>query len=264
MSQLSDKDFDKLFSEVFENFSEEPSSKVWFSVENDLERQQRANKKIRLAQWSVAASVVLCLATAALYLTNKQHLKGDQVAVVNTNDPNPDKETRNRAVIIQSPKIRASQPETEVRSEGKENKESKEQKNVPVRKKESSKSKAGTTQWNAESSETRLAKISTTEPSLIQSKGNVKAVPSDQCIPVVEPKLLHQALVAYDESEDGKAIPTVGDALNYIAAKVDKRDKKFLAINKKGSNFSLNLGLVKIERKRQQEEEESSSETEVR
>ncbi|MCO4292470.1 hypothetical protein NF867_06330 [Solitalea sp. MAHUQ-68] len=246
MSQLSDKDFDKLFSEAFENFNEEPSAKVWFSVENDLERQRLAGRKIRLAQWSIAASVVLCLVAGALFLTNKQQLKGDSIVSVGNNDPNPDKEIKSRAVIIQSPKAQSAQP-------AEPGTETKEQKTAPVRKKTPAKNKV---KADVEMSDTRLAQVSNTEPSFIQAKNSTGAIPSDQCIPVVEPKLLHQALIASNDATDEGGIPTIGDALNYIAAKVDKRDKKFLAINKKSSSFSLNLGVIKFERKRQAEEEE--------
>ncbi|UKJ06892.1 hypothetical protein [Solitalea lacus] len=249
MSQLSDKDFDKLLSDAFEGFTEEPSTKVWMAIENDLDRQRVAGKKMRLAQWSIAASVVLCLISAGLYFSDKHQLNGQEVAgVIDNKDPNPEKETRNRAVTILSPKTHTAEP-SPVKSEVKDSK--------PAQKKSglNSKEKAKASQAVVDG-DTRIAQVSNTETLRPHKAGTL---PTDNCVPDLQPKLLHQALIASENPEGSKEIPTIGDALNYIAAKVDKRDKKFMAF-KKSSGFSVNLGVVKIERKLQSEEEEKVEE----
>lgn len=254
MSQLSDKDLDKLFSDALEDLTVDPSPKVWFAVENDLERQRIAGRKLKLAKWSVAASVVLCMASIALYIGRQQKLAGDQIAVVNNNDHSMEKdgETRSRAVVIQSPK---AQTQTTTNAEPTQSVEPKESKKAPAKKKAVTEMKPKVTLEEME--DTRLAMVD--EPTTLESKSKAKVVAYDQCSPEVQPKLLHQALVNTNEPENSKGIPTIGDAINYIADKVDKRDKKFVAVDKTARTFSLNLGLLKLERKRPTDSEEEQT-----
>ncbi|MNS14777.1 hypothetical protein D3C72_464010 [compost metagenome] len=151
--------------------------------------------------------------------------------------------------MIQSPKAQVSNESVQTVEQPKESKK------VPVKKKSVKEVKPTVTL--EESEDTRLAMVA--EPATLESKSRAKVLAYDQCSPEVQPKLLHQALVNTNDPANSKGIPTIGDAINYIADKVDKRDKKFVAVDKNARTFSLNLGLLKLERKRPTDSEEEQT-----
>ncbi|SMO32112.1 hypothetical protein [Solitalea koreensis] len=249
MEQQHDKRLDDSFKNSFEGFEIEPSEKVWIGISDQLDRSHAIKHKIILARWAVAASVVLCLFSTVIYFMKKPAFNDQELAL--TGNPGlKDNWNKSTPIILELPKYQRAYKQSTAISDTKTTK-------APQTFEKSGK-RINTLVQKNESVEPHEEKLAIVNPLPSNRVVQFEGLSLDSS-PKIEHSILKTAMLhsANEHLIDDEAAPIldISAALNYVASKVDKRDKRFLAISKK-KGFSLNLGILKVEKKVNYIEEE--------
>ncbi|MEO5910663.1 MAG: hypothetical protein ABIP95_07225 [Pelobium sp.] len=270
MKQVSDKEFDGLFKSSFEDFEVQPSAKSWEKITNQLDAKP-AGKKIPIF-WSVAASVIVVLGIGiGLYTkpTAVIKLRPDQteemMANLESERTKGELAEDNRAnVAVEN--ITEGQNYTASHSSFTPIDNSKELaalNSVASEKNISNDATKGTTNSVLN---TNTAIQNTKQQELVQVKPNrpttvterILAEEASKIKPELETK--HETVLAQntiDENLGNSAninrrskIKSVGDLVNFVVAKVDKRDDKIIEVSRTDESDNevtgINLGLFKF------------------
>lgn len=240
MQHIPDKEFDKLVKDKFKELEIEPSANLWANIENELVPKR---KRIIPIFWMVAASLLILIGTMLLYQkTEKIQLHGAEQQV-------------NNKTIVD--KLNANDVEVEV-----SNIETKVSNFI-----QSSTAKIIVNEVeDGELKNTQLAMqpiIETERLPIKQQEVMQLAIASIKEIVVENPIVIAQvinspdvesyAISESDNISERKGIRNVGDLVNFVVDKVDKRDKKLLKFNTddddNSSLVALNIGFLKFNKK---------------
>lgn len=263
MHPISDKELDKLFQQRFGDLEIEPSAAVWEKITTSLD-QKKGGRAIFPSFWMAAASIVVLISAGLLYFSPQEVIKlhgnseitqsleetsspaeqneliaaiaepqnSDQAIPVNSSDFS----LESTAGIISSeyPSIQTSSvAEPEIK--------------LP-----------------AETEPVQISSAVVKKVNPVQAKKAVK-VPSrysgDQSeLDVTQPDMMAKAEFTEDEENveenelrGQKKIRSIGSLVNFVIAKVDKREDKLIEFkdSDEGSEVSgINLGLVKFKSKK--------------
>lgn len=263
---MQDKEFDELFKNRFESAEIEPSANLWSNIEEKLVVKR---KRVFPVYWSAAAAIVAVATIGLLFQKTEKIQSGTTAAITqqakenNTNEegsvlptsPNStdnyvpaSKEQRNGHLV-------ALQHNTEV---------SKHRDNVNA-----------TTAMVADQG-TQKKDLLAMQPSVAISHLDYKEVkikrekaelPKSIAAPVEEVMLATADVapeaadetereVAVDDNKGGesKGIRNMGDLINYVVDKVDKREEKFIQFktdeDDNSSLIGLNIGMFKFSQKK--------------
>ncbi|MBD3748049.1 MAG: hypothetical protein IE931_00995 [Sphingobacteriales bacterium] len=265
MKEISDKEFDGFFKSFFEDFEVEPSAKSWEEISNNL--AQKTEKRRFPLIWTAAASVMIIIAIGIRFYLQPAEmikLKGNQAA---------------EQVLASAPSTSSSAlPKEEISSVSKSNE--------TLRKKENATQKERSQQVNQEQQlasitpEKNISPDATTHSS--SSVLNTKAVDQNLAevneVQPVKVKTVTERILAEEAAqknneklkptevlaqslngnpiEDGAIsgkkvkIRSVGDLVNFVIAKVDKRNEKIIEVSKTDESDNeitgINLGLIKF------------------
>ena len=247
MQHMPDKDFDKLFKDSFMDAEIEPSADLWGNIAEQLEpKKKRTFPIMRVAAASVAVVASVLLFTQG---GDKVYLQGatPEVAMVNTPETTqvvPIAATEKIAVVSEAVLSEAAVSNRRLVS-------------------------------------TAVAKIETATIEDVQEKSFVAMQPSEKnehlvikrgevkpldVTPTVSNTIENQTMYAQadtkwvdyfepiEESDSNKkGIRNVGDLINYVVDKVDKRDKKIIKFDTddddNSSIIGLNIGFLKLNKK---------------
>ena len=235
MQAMQDKDFDQLFKDRFEEAEIQPSSNLWSNIEQELTPKK---KKVFPIYWAAAAVVVI--ATTIGLLSQKTEplklqgnaaeatAKAENVSVtpskLNTAIEEPVVETKSTPLIL-APKVKlenlvrknsqlALQPNQEVKRQ--------EVKVIDVAPEQKEEIKPLATLEK----EIMIAKI---DPPVIAEQSNQ---------------------IAETEVRERKGIRNVGDVINFVVDKLDKREKKIIQFktddDDNSSLIAVNIGILKF------------------
>lgn len=252
--RTSDKELDELFNSKLNNFEAEPSAKLWQNIHVELDKSLRKKKFVPVLQ--IAASVVILLSVGLFWIRSNETVTRKTIV--------------KKAVKLNS---RPLQPQNILR----ENKAEQKEKlfagtKIRVVKEAWPRKKAAkilVTKQQAQS------KISLDETStLVQNKLPVTVKP-DQVRPAIVPDggIVLKLQPAAIEGEPAKQIPVLsaqtnkpapvivkrkgirnmGDLVNLVMAKVDKRQDKLIEFtdNDGESNITgINLGIITIKKEK--------------
>jgi len=245
---MSDKELDNLFQSRFDNFEVHPSADLWSKIESELE-DKKPVKKLVPFRWMAAASVVL-IAGMAFYFsrpikTIQLHGKADQL-VKTEGKAQTESDGQTIAEESTTGAVQGKSAEQFARSAG--------QSTVKVRQTE----KQSQPVQNID----EVKKPVNNEPVLAQTL--IQQPKQEQKLPEVSKQNQVESVekpvyaaadtetepAAYsDDAQQKKRIRTVGDLVNFVVAKVDKREDKLIEFsnNDEGSKVSgINLGFVKL------------------
>ncbi|MFI5452342.1 hypothetical protein ACHMWN_09305 [Pedobacter sp. UC225_61] len=245
MQHIPDKEFDNLIRNKFEDAEIEPSANLWATIEQQLEPKR---KRVIPIYWMAAASVAIAITALLVFQkTEKIQLHGDDTV----------------ATVVEPTKQDAVIPTTEVPV-------------IPVSVKESnSTSSAVKTQKvqlldrtpSENNSEIILASV---QPKTITDRLPIKAADAkpldviEREVPIennevviakVEPqKEEGQVITETENTTERRGIRNVGDLVNYVVDKVDKREKKLVRFNTddddNSSLIGINIGFLKLNSKK--------------
>lgn len=245
MQHMPDKEFDQLFRDKFSDAEIEPSVNLWANIEQQLQPKKR--KRTFPIYWMAAASIVIAI-TAMLVLqkTEKIQLRGTEtIADVTTADIKPDVADENISANLPAKTFVADENNVASRK-------------VSLINNSDNKVVKSNLKNNEETMQPMLA--DTRLPIKQQEIKPIDVVPIKEAvaeIPIVYAQVLPQEDLNENAiSESGverKGIRNVGDLVNFVVDKVDKRDKKLLRFNTDDDDNSsivgINIGFLKFNKK---------------
>lgn len=247
MQHIQDKDFDNLFRDKFMDAEIEPPANLWAKIEDQLEPKR---KRILPIYWMAAASVAIVFTAMLVFQKpEKIQLHPDEVRPAITNG------------IVQSTPSKFEET-TEAPTQNKV---------VAERSFASAKVNAGAAKVVQNTISTATLKnneepMQPNETNTHLAIQRVGAKPIDvlPVSPVENPIVIAQAdpqhqiesdvIGELDNTTERKGIRNVGDLVNYVVDKVDKRDKKLVRFNTDDDDNSsivgINIGFLKLNKKK--------------
>ncbi len=248
MQHMPDNEFDKLFRDKFKDAEIEPSMNLWANIEKELEPKR---KKVVPIYWMAAATIAVAI-TAMLVFQKKEviHLQGaDPIAQVQPTTPTD---------VIATPDDLTQINDQAV------------------------KQRIAKVSFTTTKAETKTAVVLTTNQITEGTKNNQIAVQpntnNDRLLikpmdpkplnvePIKEQVVVENPIVIAsvqvnnkvedvinENSSDRKGIRNVGDLVNFVVDKVDKRDKKLVRFNTDDDDNSsivgINIGFLKFNKR---------------
>lgn len=232
MQHMQDKDFDQLFKDKLAHAEIEPSAALWQNIEQQLQPKRR---RLLPVYWA-AAAVAIVAVTAGLLFTkeDKIQLQGQVQIVTKTEMP------------VEQDEIHVQQQVQKVQS---------------VNVKEISKVKKN---------------LLAMQPLAADDHLNLKPITELNILPVPEMNLKEEVIIkeeglkgevllaaidvpatatadalnGQDEQVERKGIRNIGDLVNFVVEKVDKREQKFLEFktddDDNSSLVAINIGIIKL------------------
>ena len=253
MQHMPDKDFDQLFKNRFTDAEIEPSADLWGNIAQQLEPKRKRNFPM---MWMAAASVIV-VASVMLFTqrSEKVQLQGATVELA-TAKPADDTQTVQVAAIEESATVNTTvlsdaavsnrrlvnnaiakvTPPTEIKDVAKDN-------FIALQPSE------GIDRLDIKREEIKPLDVTPKETI-------VKEYAEDRMIAMRDTKGTGVAYVDPDEetNDNKKGIRNVGDLVNYVVDKVDKRDKKLIKFDTddddNSSIIGLNIGFLKLNKKK--------------
>ncbi|TCD10305.1 hypothetical protein EZ449_10825 [Pedobacter frigidisoli] len=247
MQPIQDKDFDKLFKNAFEDAEITPSRDLWSSIESEIEPKK---KRVIPIYWLSAAAVLL-IATVGVLVYQQQEAKPNKFAnrvepkvVKPILETQPIKDTT-KTLVVPTEKIilpATSKPvEAIAKTSVKETAKPLEKQTV-------------VTAPEMLKQETFIAKVEEPKQEIIKKK-------IDEAILQANPETVIASTATTVKADDvsgddnqveNKGIRNVGDVVNLIVNKVDKRKDKFIQFRTDDDDSSLssiNIGPFKFGKK---------------
>jgi len=245
MQPIQDKDFDQLFKDAFADAEVAPSRDLWSGIESEIEPKK---KRILPIFWLSAAAVLL-MVTVGFLLYQQQENQPKQLA--KNIEPKKNQPVIENKPSIEAPKtltIPAEKVETDIKASAMtagEVTKTKVQEDVKPTEK-----KRIFTAPEMQKQETIIAKAEQPKQEIIKKKiEEAIQQPSETVIAMVETPTED---VINEEDQSNKAIRNVGDVVNLIVNKVDKRKDKFIQFRTDDDDSSLssiNIGPFKFGKK---------------
>ncbi|WP_316735950.1 hypothetical protein [Pedobacter aquatilis] len=245
MQPIQDKDFDKLFQNAFEDAEITPSRDLWNSIESEIEPKK---KRVIPIYWLSAAAVLL-IATVGFLVYQQQEVKPKQYADnVTPKVEMPvvtEQTTKDSSIAILSPVEKREQASpvsakpitTKVKDEVK-----------PVEKQKVINA------FEVQKQEQVIAKVEESQKDIKTKIEEAILQPKQETVIAANPTIIKTDDVENDNSQvENKGIRNVGDVVNLIVNKVDKRKDKFIQFRTDDDDSSLssiNIGPFKIGKKR--------------
>ena len=240
MQHIPDKEFDQLFRDKFEDAEIEPSANLWANIAEQLEPKK---KRVFPIYWMAAASVAVAITALLVFQkTDKIQLRADEEFVSNVKPVEETASFTNGA----KPEAIIAGTSTEPRSFV-----------AKLALKEVVENKSINTQLAMQPTQ-EIERL----PIKQQEVMPLAIVPIKEVV-VENPIVIAQVtpkedvesniISESDNLSERKGIRNVGDLINFVVDKVDKRDKKFVKFNTddddNSSIVALNIGFLKLNKK---------------
>ena len=234
---MSDKEFDKIFKDGFDDFFVTPSTSLWSSIENELDNKKR-NKRFPLF-WMAAASVIVVFITGLYLFRPKQKIWLHEENKIST-VVKPEQKNINSKVADSSYK------KQEANLAGALNVKMRKAPESPEQNKEISIPEPSQTE-TVISVEKVVAKVRTHENHAV-NKVAIVPIPDQQDV-LIKTILPDSVSQNNEVTASRRRIKSVGDLVNFVVATVDQREDKVIEMsdNDEGSSITgINIGVLKI------------------
>ncbi|TCC96733.1 hypothetical protein [Pedobacter psychroterrae] len=233
---MQDKEFDQLFRDKFEDAEIEPSANLWGNIAQELEPRK---KRVLPIYW-MAAAVAIVAVSVGLLMPEKEtiRLQGSDFATTTsvtepvvkpenagiTTDKSSDENVSKSTPLVIAPRLTAADVEKDF---------------VAM--------------------QPKVSKVHPVnmEPEIVQSVVsqivNEAAVPEADIVIASANVPDESNAITETETAERKGIRNVGDIVNYVVDKVDKREKKFLKFNTddddNSSLVAINIGILRFNKR---------------
>ncbi len=262
MHPISDKELDKLFQKRFGELEIEPSAGVWEKITGTIDQKTR-KKTISSSFWMAAASIIVLVATGLWYFRPQEVIKlqGSSEIAQNIEENSSRSELSKPSVSIEEPLSDTPTEKPDLSDFNLVNPSEVKTSEYPVVQ------KIVVTEPEVKLPAPEPVVIAVEpvkKPNPVQPKKSVK-VPNrysgDQsALDVTQPDMMAKVDFPEDEIDPDESevrgqrkIRSIGSLVNFVIAKVDKREDKLIEFkdSDEGSEVSgINLGLVKIKGKK--------------
>ncbi|ETZ24000.1 hypothetical protein [Pedobacter sp. V48] len=232
---MQDKAFDQLFRDKFEGAEIQPSADLWNGISEELSPKPKRS----LPVYWMAAAVAVIVATIGLLMpmqkTEKIRLQAPEMA---RNEVTPVPVVKTPAQVREVSSTVADKVESTPLIIAPRIKLSSREKELAALQPKATTDRPVNKQPEVVST---LAKVEPKEEAPKEEVMIAKAEPAEYTDVAVEP-----------EHQENKGIRNVGDLVNFVVNKVDKREKKFIQFDTNDDNSSLvsiNIGFIKFNKK---------------
>ncbi|MBE5319118.1 hypothetical protein IM793_08115 [Pedobacter sp. MR2016-19] len=245
MQPIRDKDFDQLFKDAFVDAEVTPSRDLWSNIESKIIPKK---KRIIPIYWLSAAAVLL-IATVGILLYQQQNNinKGKQLANNTIEKPKPVVETpvvKDQPPVVVEPVIdvapilpvEAKPARTIDKTKVKQDKPALEQPRI-------------ITAPEMQKQETIVAKVEEPKKDIRTKIEEAILQPKEETVIVANPTAIKTDDPVNENEQNNKGIRNVGDVVNLIVNKMDKRKDKLIQFRTDDDDSSLssiNIGPFKI------------------
>jgi len=268
MHPISDKELDKLFQQRFGDLEIEPSAAVWEKITGTMDQKHR-RKTVFPSFWMAAASIIVLISVGLLYFRPQEVIKlqGSSEIAQNIQDNSSGPELNESTATIEAPLNTSQTVKTELPDFSLANATGispAEYRLIEIASPAESQIKSAPAESQIKSAPAVESAIIASEPvkkiNPVQPKKSVK-VPNrysgDQSeLDVTQPDMMAKAEFSTDEVNSDETelrgqrkIRSIGSLVNFVIAKVDKREDKLIEFKDSGEGSEvsgINLGLVKI------------------
>jgi hypothetical protein len=269
MPQMQDKEFDQLFRDTFEDAQVEPSLNLWNSIEQNLEVKP---KRVLPVYWAAAAVVISALTAGLLFMQPAQiksqeelsvqtkpllRMQGQEADIATTASQSASETTGTGTIAISGTAYEnkpyhnttaATEPRGRVARQVAAEEESAEQKNVGTSKKEllSMQPLAAIAHHDN--------KVTVILDQLTKNVAILQPVPAEEIMLANAGSMETEEEANEDSHTENKRIRNVGDLVNFVVDKVDKREEKFIQFktddDDNSSLVALNIGMFRFNNKK--------------
>lgn len=247
MQHMPDKDFDKLFKDSFMDAEIEPSADLWGNIAEQLEPKKKRSFPVL---WMAAASVAV-VASVMLFMQNDDKVKlyGTSAEIAAVNLPEV---TQTVPVAVEEEVTTVTNPIlSDAAVSTRRSVKTTLAKNA-VAKIDDSQEKSFIAMQPSENNEHLPIKRGDVKPlDVTPTVSNATDNQTMYAIADTKPVDYFEPIEENDNSKKG--IRNVGDLINYVVDKVDKRDKKIIKFDTddddNSSIIGLNIGFLKLNKK---------------
>jgi hypothetical protein len=249
MQPIRDKDFDQLFKDAFADAEVTPSRDLWSNIESEITPKK---KRIIPVYWLSAAAVLL-IATIGIWLYQQQNSTGEDKRLANNTIEKIKPEVKEptakdtAAAVVENvepvlsvrPKAVSAIAETKVKKEVK-----------PITLKEKHNT---TTAPEMLKQETIVAKVEEPKKDLRTKIEEAILQPKEEVVTAVVATPVKTDEPVNDNEQSNRGIRNVGDVVNLIVNKMDKRKDKLIQFRTDDDDSSLssiNIGPFKFGKKK--------------
>ena len=234
MQHIQDKDFDNLFRDKFIDAEIEPSANLWAKIEDQLAPKR---KRIIPMYWMAAASIAIAITAMLIFeKTEKIQLRADDVItniekpVVQDVDTTTVDEKSSTNLVVSKVKVQiAATIKNEAPEDNIKNIQEVVQPNITL------------ARLPIKQADPKPIDVLVENPIVI-----AQVAPQQQ-------NMDNDLIDEMDNTTTRKGIRNVGDLVNYVVDKVDKRDKKLVRFNTddddNSSIIGINIGFLKLNKK---------------
>ena len=234
MQHIQDKDFDNLFRDKFIDAEIEPSANLWAKIEDQLAPKR---KRIIPMYWMAAASIAIAITAMLIFeKTEKIQLRADDV-ITNIEKPvvqdvvttTVDEKSSTNLVVSKVKVQIAATIKNEAPEDNIKNIQEVVQPNITL------------ARLPIKQADPKPIDVLVENPIVI-----AQVAPQQQ-------NMDNDPIDEMDNTTTRKGIRNVGDLVNYVVDKVDKRDKKLVRFNTddddNSSIIGINIGFLKLNKK---------------
>ena len=234
MQHIQDKDFDNLFRDKFIDAEIEPSANLWAKIEDQLAPKR---KRIIPMYWMAAASIAIAITAMLIFeKTEKIQLRADDV-ITNIEKPvvqdvvttTVDEKSSTNLVVSKVKVQIAATIKNEAPEDNIKNIQEVVQPNITL------------ARLPIKQADPKPIDVLVENPIVI-----AQVAPQQQ-------NMDNDLIDEMDNTTTRKGIRNVGDLVNYVVDKVDKRDKKLVRFNTddddNSSIIGINIGFLKLNKK---------------
>ncbi len=250
MQHMPDKDFDKLFKDSFMDAEIEPSADLWGNIAEQLEPKKKRSFPI---MWMAAASVVV-VASIMLFTQNgeKVYLQSSEVA---TAAVKPVEEVQTVPVITKEEVTAVNEKVSSLPTKPAHRKiNSFTPKVVRTQIDDAQKNIITSVQPSTQVAHLPIKKSEAKPLDVIPVEEMSTASNSGAVIASLPKSTTTDFVVEEDTNSNKKGIRNMGDLINYVVDRVDKRDKKIIKFDTddddNSSIIGLNIGFLKLNKKK--------------
>ncbi|KLT65977.1 hypothetical protein [Pedobacter sp. BMA] len=247
MQPIRDKDLDKLFKNAFEDAEIIPSRDLWSSIESEIDTKK---KRVVPLYWLSAAAVLL-VATVCFLIYQQQDVKPKQLAAhVEPKSVIPAVETK-PVVGTEKDLDARSVNQGQVLTSASKSSQSIEKTAIKEKVKATEKQQVITAP-EMQKQETMIAKVEEPQKDLKTKIDEAILQPKQDVVLAQNENIVKTADEVTGDDSENKGIRNVGDVVNLIVNKVDRRKEKFIQFrtdDDDSSISSINIGPFRFGKK---------------
>lgn len=245
MERMEDKKFDQFFKDQLSNAEVEAPAMLWNKIEEEITPKPVKKRRLPVYWMAAAVAVIALSATLVFHTEEKIQLQNSGLVLVKPQD--------NVDINMELPDRQVENSLSTVEDRNVDNVDNSVDNPKSTKRMLAMQPSVENDHLSTYTSENGKETSSIDAIAVVQKEDVVTPEQEVLIASVDLPDETQHALVAENEEEDRKAIRNVGDLVNFVVDKVDKRQEKLIQFNTddddNSSLVSINIGILKFNKK---------------